>query len=270
MKKALSLVIITQAFFILSGCSSLFMKSDPLVLNLEKGSTHILKNESNIQYFTDATMSEEVMTMNLSMMVDYSVTDIEENGTLIIDAKVASVKLKQNMSGMDILYDSGNADSTNEMGGMVEESIGPLINQIVTLKVDKYSEIIKDENDEEAVAGASPASLVGQIFTKLPACELKVGETWSPEVDSTSIAKGVTVYTVSSVDKEKVVFTYVVDNGEVKTDEVDADLQSGGKAIYDRKTGKLIDNTNNSTVKGSNPQMGDFFMVSTTRISTVK
>tara|TARA_R110002096_G_scaffold436044_1_gene665998 strand:- start:44428 stop:45240 length:813 start_codon:yes stop_codon:yes gene_type:complete len=270
MKKALSLVVLTQAFLFLSGCSSLFMKSDPLTLNLEQGSSHSLKNETHIQYFTDATLSEEVMTMKMTMMVDYSVTKVEEDGSLALDAKVSSVKLKQNMQGMGIAYDSENADSTNEMGAMVAQQLEPILNQIVNMNIDKFGEVIKDENKEEAAPGANPENLIGQSFSKLPACELKVGETWTQELDSTSNVPAPLVYTVESVDKEKVTFTYAVDKSQIKEKDKDADFQSGGKATYDRKTGKIISTTNNSTMKGTNPQMGDFFLVSTTTVSSVK
>lgn len=270
MKKALSLILVAQAFLLLSGCSSLFMKSDPLTLNLEQGSTHQLMQETNIQNFSDATMTDEVMNMNMTIMVDYSVTKVAENGNITIDAKVSAVKLKQNMSGMGISYDSQNPDSTNEMGAMVSEQLEPLLNQIVSLNLDKYGEVIKDENAEEAAPGATPEALLRQTFSRLPGCELKVGSTWTQDLDSTSAIDAPMVYTVESVDKEKVTFTFAVDKSNVTdTDEV-SDLQSGGKAIFDRKSGKVIETTNNSTMKGTNPQMGEFFMVSTTSIKAVK
>lgn len=270
MKKALSLIVLAPAFLLLSGCSSLFMKSDPLTLQLEQGSSHTLKNETNIQYFSDATMAEEVMSMNMTMMVDYSVSKVDENGNLTVDAKLSSVKLKQNMQGMGITYDSENADSTNEMGAMVAQQLEPLLNQIVSLNLDQYGEVMKDEDAVEAAPGTSPESLLRQTFTKLPGCELKVGATWAQEVDTTSAISAPMVYTVESLDKEKVTFVYSVDKSDVKSEDVTADVQSGGKASFNRKTGKLISNTNNSTMKGSNPQMGEFFMVSTTSVTAVK
>lgn len=270
MKKALRLLVLVQAFLLLSGCSSLFMKSDPLTLNLEQGSSHTLKNETNIQYFSDATMSEEVMSMNMTMMVDYSVTKVDENGNLTVDAKVSAVKLKQNMQGMGISYDSENSDSTNEMGAMVAESLEPILNQIVSLNLDKFSEVIKDENAVETPQGTSPESLLSQTFTKLPGCELKVGATWTQAVDSTAAVSAPMVYTVESLDKDQVTFIYAVDKSTIKVEDTSSDLQSGGKASFNRKTGKLIHNTNNSTMKGSNPQMGEFFMVSTTSVTAIK
>ena len=270
MKKALSLIVVTQAFLLLSGCSSLFMKSDPLTLNLEQGSTHNLVQETNVQAFSDATMTDEVMNMKMTIMVDYTVSKVAENGNLTVDAKVSAVKLKQNMSGMGMNYDSQNPDSTDENGEMASEHFDPIINQMVIVNLDKYGEIIKDENAEPAVPGTNPESLIKQVFSKLPGCELKVGAIWIQEMDSTSTVEAPMIYTVESVDKDKVSFTFTIDKSKSKDTDAISDLQSGGKAIYNRKTGKLIETTNNSTMKGNSPQMGEFYMVSTTSIKAVK
>ena len=131
-------------------------------------------------------------------------------------------------------------------------------------------EIIKDENAEPAVPGTNPESLIKQVFSKLPGCELKVGAIWIQEMDSTSTVEAPMIYTVESVDKDKVTFTFTIDKSKSKDTDAISDLQSGGKAIYNRKTGKLIETTNNSTMKGNSPQMGEFYMVSTTSIKAVK
>ena len=41
----------------------------------------------------------------------------------------------------------------------------------------------------------------------------------------------------------------------------DMNLKMGGKMTFDKKTGRIISSTLSQTVSGSDPQQGEFFMV---------
>lgn len=246
----------------------------PLKLNLEKGSSHTLKSETDIQYFSDASLSENVMSMKMEMVMDYKVIDKVGDSIQTIEASISKLKLDQSMSGMSISYDSDDPSSTEGMGAMIAEQFSPILNQRTTFQLNAKGDFVdKPDSAEMADEGMTPLAFMRQAFLELPTGDVKVGETWTQEVDAPGSPVAVqTKYTVQSADKNQVVYAYSIndlDLGEIDGALEDTETKTEGTLTYDRKTGKLLSNQTNSTLKGSNPQMGEFFMVTTSKVNAI-
>lgn len=271
MKKISILGMILPAMLLGVSCSILSPEKTPLTLNLEKGSAHKLVNSTDIQYFSDATMSEQVMSMTMELTIEYQVVDRDESGTQTLDAKVAKMVLNQSAEGMEILYDSSKPDSVEGMGAMVAEQFSPVLNQSILLKIDSKGEVITDSTAAEE-EGLTPKNFMMNAFPKLPEGIVEEGTTWvqSGSDDDENTGPKMT-YTVTEVTKDQVTYNFELKNDSTTTlspELQNADIKTGGTAIYNRKTGEIISNISNSTMKGSNPQMGEFFMISTTKITS--
>ena len=93
--KKLTLFGLILAFSISS--LNTFAKDNLLRLNLEKGKSYSMSTSMDMKYFSDATLSEKIMSTYFDFTIDMKVLDKAKDGTHTIEVTVTGVKGTQEM-----------------------------------------------------------------------------------------------------------------------------------------------------------------------------
>ncbi|MGB0178108.1 MAG: hypothetical protein ACPF9D_13145, partial [Owenweeksia sp.] len=96
-----------------------------------------------------------------------------------------------------------------------------------------------------------------------------VGDTWKKSKDSEGgLPLDISVnFKVDDITKKVITLSFSADKSDLMVEEDspigDMDLKMGGKVMFDRNSGLMLSNSVSQTLSGSDPQQGDFFMVTT-------
>ena len=172
---------------------------------------------------------------------------------------------------MSISYDSKDPEAGGPMGAMIGQQLDPILNKPTTIKVDNMGKTSSDESEEGQVM--SIAGIAQQLFLEMPEKEIKEGSSWTQKQDVPTTGQQMEViFKVVEMSKKEVNISYDFNQDKMDLGEEagQADIKSKGKALLNPKTGRLIENSLNQTIKGSNPQMGgEFFMVNSITTKTL-
>lgn len=247
-----------------------------LRLNLKKGSKYEIVTNSKIDYFKDASLSEKVLSMNMDIQINMEVLDKTAEGIHTVRAMITHIKADQSVAGMSIAYDSEEEGGGDGMAAMLAKQFDPMINKSLTLTVNSLGEVTDVKEEEGAQTGNGVVSLsqmAENFFVKLPEQSLKEGDSWQQDQE-VEMAQNTSVtmnFKATEIKGGTVEMSYEADESSLKTEleEMgDLELNMSGTYTFDKKTGMLISNKGNNTMKGSDPQMGEFFMVITTEQNT--
>ena len=247
-------------------------KGKKLRLDLEEGSSHRVVNTLDIQYFTDATLTEKQASMKFEMTYKYDVLEKSKEGIHKIKVEITRIKADQNMGPMVVSYDSDSSDASNPMAAGIASQFKHLLNSPITIKVNNLGEVVekpKKDTTSSPMGGFEFVDMVEQLFMKMPEEEIKEGYTWSQSQAGSNVGAidAKLNFKVTEISKKTVSLSYNLDEGSIKApDEAlkDMEIKSSGKVLFDRKTGKMLSNTSNQSVKGNGPQ-GSFFMITTVK-----
>ncbi len=232
-----------------------------LKLNLEKGKTYNFKSTADIQYFADATLTQKMMSMKVMMEMSQKVADKSRDGIHTIEIEITRIVVNQEASGMTVDYDSDNPDPSNPMTAMIEQQFNGLLNSPATIKVNQQGQII--EKPEETGQPVSIASVVNNLFVELPKEQISKGYSWT-DTKAVQGTEATLNLTVSDITKKQVMVSLKSANSEILEGE-NLEAETNGNITFDRKSGIALMSISNSTVKGSSPQTGEFFMVTTNK-----
>jgi len=235
-----------------------------LKLDLEKGKTYSFKTTSDIQYFSDATLTEKIMSMNMSMEMSQKVLEKTSDGIHTLELTITRIIVDQSMGGMQVSYDSNNKTEAGSMAEMMAKQFGSILNNPITVKVNAHGEVIEKPAETPGQA-MSLASLADELFFTLPKEEISKGSTWEITKEQESIGTDIVLdFKVTDISKKEILVDFKSENDKVATGEEgssDVDMKTEGKLKFDPKTGLIRSNKTNQTIKGNSPQMGEFFMV---------
>lgn len=250
-------------------------KGTELRLNMEKGETVQFETKMTMNFFNDAGLTDQMMAMDFTIYNDYEIMDKDAEGNHTVKYKVSRVIMNQNVSGMDMSYDSDNPDAGGPMGAAIGDQLGDLINNPITLKVNNLGRVT--EMPETEVPGQlSFDQLTKGLFFQLPQEEITVGKTWTEEMNSEGASStGLTfnsIHTVEEINGSEVVIKTVVDKESVDLDVEGAegtelDLEQSGKNIIDKKTGRIVSSTTSQTMQMQSPQ-GEMFIVNVINVTS--
>lgn len=241
-------------------------KETLLRLDLKKGQKYTMINSMDMTYFSDASLTTKVMAINFDITMVYTIVDKTDDGVHSIEATITAIKGTQNVSGMNLSYDSENPEAGGPMGAMLGEQLKPILNKVTAFKVNEFGEMVVKPKPEESSQMLSAEALLGQLFLELPRKEIKEKDTWT-KTQSVNMVDGQDIkvnYTADEISKKEIKLSYSLDESSIDGgDQVqDLKVESKGNVVFDRKNGRVLSNILNQSAKGKNPQMGEFFMVS--------
>lgn len=239
-----------------------------LRLNLKKGSRYEIVSNSKMDYFTDASLSEKVLNMDWNVAISMEVMDKTAEGVHTIKAEITRINANQSAGGMTMSYDSENASEDDPMAAMLAQQFDPLIKHPITLTVDQLGKIIEVAGEEKEGGMVSLSSIAQNFFMELPENPVEEGDKWQQEQEiEMSNTKINLDYSTVKISGNTVELAYHADEKSITTEAKELDgfqIKLKGNSTFDKKTGMMVSATQNTTMKGSDPQMGEFFMVTTT------
>lgn len=267
--KALALLV--SCFLLLT---AFVPKGTMLRLNLPVGEKIKMTQTMNMNYFSDAQLSEKVMSMKLTLDNNYTVTNKSKDGIHTIEFTISKVVMNQSMSGMEMTYDSSVPDDSNPMYQAINQQFGGLINKVFTAKVNNKGEIV--ESPAGSGGQVSPTQLIENMFIDFPDKKLKIGDTWKQENSNTTSGVTATMnsqFSIKDITKKDVVIKQKLLPGTSIEGEAienaDFDIQQSSEMVIDKKTGKTKSGKINATIKVEDPNMGEMFIITKTTISEV-
>ncbi|HAD96182.1 MAG TPA: hypothetical protein DCG19_02190 [Cryomorphaceae bacterium] len=243
-------------------------KGTLLRLNLDKGAEHTIVTDMKITSFTDASLQEEAFKMETTSSLNYKVMDKSAEGIHTIEASITSLTARQSAQGMEIFYDSNDPETSQGMGAMVAQQFEPILNKKITFKVNSMGEVV-EKPTETAEGPINMADFVDNLFMKMPKQEISKNDTWKEENSGSGMAPFELSlnYKVDEITRDEVIISTSAGKEDLKMEDAEAsevkdmNLKMGGKMTFDKKTGRIISSTLSQTVSGSDPQQGEFFMV---------
>lgn len=257
----ITMKILSTLFLVLTTTLA-FAGGTDLILNLESGKTYTVSSDMSMKYFKDASLSEKVMTSNIQTKASIKVLSKTSDGVHTVEVDFISMILNQDMGGMQITYDSENPDPNNPMTAMIEPQLKPLLESTLTVMVNKYGEVIEQTGGAEG-SMVDLSSMVNNLFIKYPKEEISKGYSWNNDLSQAAAGIGIkAIYTVNEFSKSEVTLGVKTEVDTEQSEELkDAETKGGGSMLIDAKTGWVKESEMNMTMKGSSPQMGEFFMV---------
>ncbi len=243
-------------------------KGTTLRLDLPTNEKIEMITEVKMDYFTDQKMQDKMMSTNITIDNHYTVTDKSGEGVHSIEYMVDRIRLKQDMQGMSMDYDSDNSDQSNPMAAQISSQFAPLIGQAINFKVNTMGKTV-----EKATLPAGAQNLPGianvseQMFIEFPAGEIKAGDSWTENKVSDAGGKEISMdllYNVSEITKNEVIIKLKVDPSTVSLegeDSPDMEIKQNGTLTIDRNSGKLIKSVSSSMLEIESPQVGKIFLV---------
>lgn len=187
MKKILILV------FVVASTLSFAQESVLLRLNYTNGDKYLVQTSQSVN--SSAMAMENVTDMSMEVVGS-------ADGVFTTDMKITKVAVDMMQGGMSMSYDSSKKDSElDQMGLMMKQQMGPMMQMVITTKADVYGKI-----QDISVTPDSPlaAQFKNQTGVSFPKEAVKVGDTWKDETDQQGI-KITIEYKVTSITSNKVI-----------------------------------------------------------------
>lgn len=238
MKKILILV------FVLASTLSFAQESTLLRLNYTKGDKYLVNTSQSIN--SSAMVMDNVTGMTMEVVGS-------ADGVFTTDMKITKVAVDMMQGGMSMSYDSSKKDSElDQMGLMMKQQMGPMLQMVVTTKADAYGKI-----QDISVTPDSPlaAQFKNQTGISFPKEAVKVGSVWEDQTDTQGL-KLTIEYKVTAITTDKVLLTCTaVISGA-------AEGKMNGTIELDKKTGITLKSSlkNEMNTQGQDMEM----MVETT------
>ena len=271
-KHLFALVLGLLLLFSLESFSAI--KGKELRLNLEVGKEYKLVSESSVVYFSDASLSEQKMSMNIFNYFTYKVTSKTEEGVHHIDLSVDRVTLMQEISGMIVKYDSDLEEQLG-MGAMIAAQFDSLIGSKISFKINALGQVV----DRPEADSANPLDLsnsLESLFMEFPEDKLKTGSAWKKETKIQGSPFKINVnYTAEKVLKKEIDLKLSATKDDLsQTDSLDLssedfNLSMSGSAHFKTKTGELIEIKKSRTIKSNSAEIGEVFLLSITKVSSI-
>lgn len=271
-KHLFALVLGLLLLFSLESFSAI--KGKELRLNLEVGKEYKLVSESSVVYFSDASLSEQKMSMNIFNYFTYKVTSKTEEGLHSIDLSVDRVTLMQEVSGMIVKYDSDLEEQLG-MGAMIAAQFDTLIGSKISFKINALGQVV----DRPEADSANPLDLsnsLESLFMEFPEDKLKTGSAWKKETKIQGSPFKINVnYTAEKVSKKEIDLKLSATKADLsQTDSLDLssedfNLSMSGSAHFKTKTGELIEIKKSRTIKSNSAEIGEVFLLSITKVSSI-
>lgn len=244
-----------------------------LRLDIPKGETLKMSAEMNMDYYSDKSLSNKIMSMEMLLDHQYSVEDRLENGIHAIDYKITRLRLNQAMGAQQVVYDSDSAEEAGPMAAMIHQQFSSLLNTSVPFKVNSLGKVVEKPEMSTDVA-FDIEQLTDQIFIEFPEEPVQTDYTWSVEKETKTgngSMKVVAKYTVTAITDKRVSVQTTVTPTSIEVEGIEQEnmnLEQAGNMMLDRKTGKLLSMSMNQSMAINDPTQGEVFIISTTEIKT--
>jgi hypothetical protein len=275
MKKLASIALFASLFLTLSSFTNPIPKGTQLRLDLPVGKLIKMSCIMNMNYFSDAQLSQKVMSMKMTIDNEYKVLEKTNEGIHTVEFSITRIQMNQSMGGMEMKYDSSNPDNSNPMSQAIAAQLGDVLNVKYIAKINAMGKMVEAP---ESVAGqVSPEQMMEYLFMDFPEENIRKGYTWKQE--SSQNMSGITTQMTSEMKVTEVTSKVVTVKqkllpgtkieGEALAN-ADLDIKQSAVLKIDKKTGQAKSGKFSASLKMQDPQAGEIFIVTTTSVNEVK
>ena len=180
----------------------------------------------------------------------------------------------QEISGMIVKYDSDLEEQLG-MGAMIAAQFDSLIGSKISFKINALGQVV----DRPEADSANPLDLsnsLESLFMEFPEDKLKTGSAWKKETKIQGSPFKINVnYTAEKVLKKEIDLKLSATKDDLsQTDSLDLssedfNLSMSGSAHFKTKTGELIEIKKSRTIKSNSAEIGEVFLLSITKVSSI-